>query len=307
MILNERILKVVLTLAEQLHFGHAASTLHVSQSALSGTIKNLEHDLGVSLFIRTSRHVELTEAGRVLVAEARRLVAEGERVVSLVRECSPNIVGPLRIGYLASVDLRWLCSLICRARSDTLLVSGVQFFSTEAVHIYDDLIKGALHAVFCAGRMGRTDLQCVTLFREPFRVVLSSGHPLAQTPSLGFDQLKEEPAVWLSRESNPPLYDSFMALCSSQGYSPKMVQEVKTFYECLEFARGGLGITFLPAHMQVNDNDSSVFLRLPKGTLHSEYTLAWRRHAGSENMTSFLKFVQNHVSEKIRRCPPAGL
>ena len=85
MILNERILRLIVTLAEELHFGRAAATLHVSQSALSGTVKSLEDDLGVRLFSRTSRSVELTEAGRVFVAEAGRLITQNERVVALVR------------------------------------------------------------------------------------------------------------------------------------------------------------------------------------------------------------------------------
>ncbi len=84
MILNERVLRLIVTLAEELHFGHAAARLHVSQPALSGTVKSLASDLGVRLFNRTSRSVELTEAGHILVAEARRLIQENDRPVSLV-------------------------------------------------------------------------------------------------------------------------------------------------------------------------------------------------------------------------------
>ncbi len=81
MILNERILRLVVVLAEELHFGRASERLHVSQPALSGTLKLLESDLGVRLFKCSSRKVELMEAGRVLASEAQRLIKENEQAV----------------------------------------------------------------------------------------------------------------------------------------------------------------------------------------------------------------------------------
>src|SRR6516225_9151263 len=102
MILNERVLKVVITLADELHFGNAAESLHVSQPALSGTIKNVEDHLGVRLFSRTSRSVNLTDAGKIFVTEARRLIREGERVVGLVRDTA-DVEGPLLVGYAPTI------------------------------------------------------------------------------------------------------------------------------------------------------------------------------------------------------------
>jgi DNA-binding transcriptional LysR family regulator len=290
MILNERILKIVLTLSEELHFGRTAARLHISQGALSGTVKNLECDLGVCLFRRTSRRVELTEAGCILATEARQLIEHGERVVTMIRERAPEVRGPLRIGYTTSLDLRWLCSLISHVH--TSLNSSVQLVSTEAVHLDDDILKGILHAALYAGRLRHPDLQSMTLFRESLRVVLGSKHRLAQCKTLEVAQLADEPVVWLTRAADPQRYDSFMALCSSLRYRPKIVQEVRTLHECLEFARAGAGITFLPSFMQSNENDNAVlFLSLP--ALYAEYGLAYRRSNMSRDLARFVKFVQD--------------
>jgi DNA-binding transcriptional LysR family regulator len=298
-ILNERILQVVLVLAEELHFGRGAARLHVSQPALSGTLKSLERDLGVGLFTRTSRHVEMTEAGRVLAVEARHLIEEGERAVTLVRRCSPDVLGPIYMGYPPSVDPRWLCALISHARTDTRLGINLQCVSTEAGSLPYALIKRTLHASIIAGRLSHQDLQCVTFVQEPFAVVVGSKHALAGSASLGFDQFKEEPVVWLRRNSDPLLYDSFMVSCSAQGYRPKVVQETGTFHECLEFSRAGLGITFLPSYMQSHGGDKSVvFARLPNGALQAEYGLAYRRNADSQDLARFVKFVQDHARKK---------
>jgi DNA-binding transcriptional LysR family regulator len=300
MILNDRILQIVLVLSEELHFGRAAARLHVSQPALSGTLKNLERDLGVCLFTRTSRHVELTEAGRVFAGEARHLIQEAERAVTLVRRSSPDVLGPLCMGYPASIDLRWLCSLMVHARADARLAVDLQCVSTEAGSLPYELVKRTLHAAIVAGHLCHPDLECVTLFREPFAMVLDARHALARSALVRFNQLKGEPVVWLRRDGDPLLYDSFMVLCSAQGYRPNVVQEAGSFQECLEFARAGLGITFLPSFMQSNDADKSVaFLRLPDGALHADYSLAYRRNGGSLDVARFVKFVEDHARKKL--------
>jgi len=313
MILNERILRLIVTLAEELHFGRAAATLHVSQSALSGTVKSLEDDLGVRLFSRTSRSVELTEAGRVFVAEAGRLITQNERVVALVRQSSPDRSGPLLVGYPASsMNLPWLGALISQARRDRALSTDLRFISSEAINLHEDLAKGTLHAAFFTGQLfdaDGSDLRSVKLFRDTLAVVLGSGHPLAQAALLPLDQLKDEPVVWLRRDVNPLLHDSFTALCSAQGYRPKMVHEVRTFYECLSFVRAGLGITFLPPFMKSGGpDDTVVFICLAEGTLHVGCTLAYCGDDDSRGINQFVKFVQDHVSRTIceARGPGSG-
>ena len=141
MFLNERILRVAVTLAEELHFGRAATKLHLSQPALSGTIKNLERELGVCLFKRTNRNVQLTAAGRVFVSEAQRLTDEAKAAMALVIRTSAESVGPLRVGYPASVNLRWLWSLIRNSRE--YFGSEIQFFGAEAVEIREAYLGGA--------------------------------------------------------------------------------------------------------------------------------------------------------------------
>ncbi len=307
MILNERILRLIVTLAEELHFGRAAAALHVSQPALSGTVKSLERDLGVRIFNRTSRNVELTEAGRVLVAEARRLIQESERAVSLVRGCSPDILGPLQVGYSATVNIHWIASLITHARNGGLPAPGVQFVSADAANLREDLAKRTLQAAFFAGCPYDPDFHSVKLFRENFSAVLSSSSPLARSASLDLDRLRDEPVVWLSREVDPFLYDSFMDLCAVQGYRPKMSQQVRTFSECLQFAREGLGITFLPSFMKPAQEDGSLqFVPLPEGALHVQYTLAYWKSGGADGIGRFVKFVQDRIPGKNPLGPSAA-
>jgi DNA-binding transcriptional LysR family regulator len=178
------------------------------------------------------------------------------------------------------------------------LAADLQFISTEASDLHDDLNKRTLHAAFFTGRLSHPDLGYVTLFQEPFTVVLHSNHSLAQSRLLSLEDLENEPVVWLRRDVNPLLYDSLMDSCSSRGYRPNVVQEVRTFSECLEFAREKLGITFLPSFMQSSYRDESVvFIRLSDDSLHMEYRLAYRRNGESEDVARFVTFVQDHARQ----------
>lgn len=93
-----RHLRYFLAVAEELHFGRAAKRVHISQPPLSQQIRQLEEDLGVQLFYRTRRHVELTEAGRAFAGEVRLIVEQVERATSLAGEANRGKMGRLLVG-----------------------------------------------------------------------------------------------------------------------------------------------------------------------------------------------------------------
>jgi DNA-binding transcriptional LysR family regulator len=298
MILNERILRLMVVLAEELHFGRASERLHVSQPALSGTLKLLESDLGVRLFKRSSRKVELTEAGQVLATEAQRLIKESEQAVALVRGSSPEILVPLRVGYPASMNLAWLGAVISEARQCGMPGTDLQFTNCAATSLHEELAKGNLHAAFFAGSVQENDfpdLAWVHLFREAFVAALPSSHGLAGSSVLGIEQLHDQPVVWLRRDVDPLLHDSFISLCAAQGYRPRIVQEAGTFYECLQFARQEVGLTFVPLFMKREYDDKSVSFIQPSGALTLEYTLAYTRSCFLLVIDRFVHLIQQHL------------
>jgi DNA-binding transcriptional LysR family regulator len=99
-----RVLRYFVAVAEELHFGRAAERVLVSQPALSRQIAGLEQQLDVRLFERTSRQVRLTDAGAVLLVEARRTLAQAERAVDIARRAGRGEVGRVRVGFLASAS-----------------------------------------------------------------------------------------------------------------------------------------------------------------------------------------------------------
>ena len=97
--LEPRLLRYFLAVAEELHFGRAAARLHIAQPSLSHQIRKLERNLGTELFVRTSREVKLTAAGRALLEEAGPALAALERAAERTRQAGAGMSGTVRLGY----------------------------------------------------------------------------------------------------------------------------------------------------------------------------------------------------------------
>jgi DNA-binding transcriptional LysR family regulator len=296
MLLDERILRFIVTLGEELHFGRAAAKLYVSQPALSATVRGLERELGVELFQRNSRHVELTEAGRVLVEEGRTLMARADRVVTMVRESSTEFSGPLRIGYSPLINLQWLCSLVSRTRDEVDVSSKIEFVSAECSDAVRQLVAGKLHGALVMGHVCDPDTQSEALFKEQFMVAMSPKHFLANMADITFAHLQQEPVIWVRRDLNPFLYDSFLELCSAQQYEPNIIQEVTTIQECLQFAGEGLGITFIPMAARNIVSDATVLVKpIVETPLYIGTEFTYRRDSNFETLKPLVQLVRDHL------------
>jgi len=281
MIFNERVLRVVVTLAEELHFRRTADRLHLSQPALSGTIKTLERELGVQIFRRSHRKVELTEAGKVLVAEGRRLLEESEVAVALVRKTAQEVSGHLRVGFPPFFHLPWLSSVAAEVRREGNFGGRLDWVSMDSDQICAALAQGLLNAAFLNGRPEIPGTGSSLLFREPYLVALARTHPLAGLGSVRLDQLAGVPVVWLRRDADSVVHEGFLSQCARRGYFPNVVQEVSTFYQAWEFANAGIGITFLPAFMRPESKGAVLRIEPPEEMLVLEHLLACRTPANS--------------------------
>src|SRR5712671_6292038 len=108
-----------MAVADELHFGRAAARLYISQPSLSNQIQKLEKTLGVDLFVRDSRHVELTTAGRALLEEAPLALAALERAAERARLAGAGIAGTLRLGYTPTANYETLGAILAAVEQDT--------------------------------------------------------------------------------------------------------------------------------------------------------------------------------------------
>jgi DNA-binding transcriptional LysR family regulator len=231
-------------LADELHFGRASKRLFVSQPALSKQIQRLEEKVGGALFTRTRRKVEITEAGRVLLAGADKVLREDDAALSLAREAVLGRAGTLRIGFgIASVS-EILPRTILRFRKTYCQVElKMRDMSTPAQ--IAALIEGNIDIGIVRLPIAHTELDSLPLFHE--QLVVATSGSLSYNSRQGLAVLRNQPFVFFPRATSATLHDHVLGLCRRAGFSPMIVQEASELFTILNLVRAGLGVSLVPS------------------------------------------------------------
>jgi DNA-binding transcriptional LysR family regulator len=237
-------LRSFVVLADELHFGRASRRLFISQPALSKQIRRLEEKVGGALFTRTRRKVEITEAGRVLLAGADKVLREDEAALSLAREAVLGRAGTLRIGFgIASVS-EILPRTILRFRKTYSQVElKMRDMSTPAQ--IAALVEGNIDIGIVRLPIAHTELDSLPLFHE--QLVVATSGSLSYNSRQGLAALRNQPFVFFPRATSATLHDHVLGLCRRAGFSPIIVQEASELFTILNLVRAGLGVSLVPS------------------------------------------------------------
>jgi len=240
-----RHLRYFVTVADTLHFGRAAERLHIAQPPLSQQIRRLEAELGVRLLQRTSRRVDLTDAGRLFLVEARRTLAQADRAVQVAVRAHRGDLGRLTIGYMASAELTVFPRVLPAFRRrypDVDLV--LQILAPREQ--FQRLRAARLDVGFVRLPARDRRLAVVPVFREPLVAVLPEGHALARQRTVSLRSLRDETFVLFPREHAPGYYDSLMEICRQSNVEPKLVQESEKLQTIVSLVAMGRGVSLMP-------------------------------------------------------------
>ncbi|VVN09808.1 HTH-type transcriptional regulator BenM [Pseudomonas fluorescens] len=280
-----RHLRYFIAVAEELHFGRAAQQLGISQPPLSQQIQALEHELGARLFERTNRRVELSEAGRLFLEEARQVLAQVDKAADVARRAQLGELGEMKIGFTSSAPFTSKIPKAIHAfrqRYPAVHLSLKEMSSRDvAAAVFDESIEVGLMRP-----MPLPDgLQVTELFREPLVAVLNASHPLvaASEQGLHMADLAREPFVFFPRSYGSGLHAQLLALARQAGFSPHFAQEVGEAMTIIGLVSAGIGVSVLPASYQRMRIDGVVYRTvLDEGA----DTAVWlvQRQAGSSVM-----------------------
>lgn len=295
-----RHLHYFIAVAEELHFSRAAERLCISQPPLSQQIRSLEDELGVKLFERTKRHVQLTEAGKVFLERSYLVLAQLEQAIEVTQRIGRGEVGRLAIGFVDSATYNVL--------PDVLRVFREQFPAIE-LRLHELTTTQQIHALYQnqidvgVVRSAITDpgLSTECVLQESLVLALPQTHPLSAQVNVSVSTLADESFILFPAKLGPVFYDQIIQICQQAGFHPKVAQEAVQMQTIIGLVAAGLGIAFVPASLQNFHRSGVIYRPLQEQTPQTGLYLAWRQHDSSPVIKAFLSLAQKTTQWESNR------
>ncbi len=273
-----RHLRYFIAVAEELHFGHAAARLNISQPPLSQQIQILEQQIGARLFARTNRSVSLTEAGRQFLADSRQILSQVDDAAARAARLHHGETGELRIGFTSSAPF-------IKAVSDTLSTFRRRYpdvhIQTRETNTREQIVplnEGALDLGLMRNTQLPETLVWERVLREPLLAMVPRDHPLASQPRVSLRELAREPFVFFDPHVGTGLYDDILGLLRRYDLTPTIAQEVGEAMTIIGLVAAGLGVSILPASFRRVQLSEMCWLPIEEQDAVSEMWLVWSKH-----------------------------
>ncbi|MCF9034469.1 LysR substrate-binding domain-containing protein [Acinetobacter nectaris] len=243
-----RHLRYFITVAEELNFSKAALRLYTAQPSLSQQIKDLEEEIGVRLFNRTKRKVELTEEGIVFLEQARLTISQAEKAVSMARQVQLSKQHTLRIGFITSAEIRILPKILPHFR--------VQYPNVKIeLQILDDskqhksLKKDELDIIFSRLKVNEPKVIDQVIFKDELALILPKTHPLAALEKIPLSSLEGLDFIVPTAPSFNVMNQAVNTFIKQNHLKLKKTQNSTTIVDSLALINAGKGCSFLPKYV----------------------------------------------------------
>jgi DNA-binding transcriptional LysR family regulator len=270
--LDLRLVTYFIAVAEELHFGRAAERLHIAQPSLSQQIRQLEHQLGVTLLQRTSRRVELTRAGEALLREGRRTLAQAQRTIAATRSAARE---RLVVGFAGSAASDLLANALEAFAADhpTIEVSLREL----ALNNVDDIASGDVDIAFTRLLPGQCELELEIIAREPRFVALPTAHRLARYHAVSFTDLRDEAFIInpAARTEAPPA--RWLAEQRQHGLPGRVAAQAASIEEILTLVATNRGVCLVPDSVTRHHTRTDVVYIAVTDAAPAVTSLAWSR------------------------------
>lgn len=245
--IETRLLRQFIAVAEELHIHRAAERLHIAQPALSQAIARLEHKLGCALFVRHPRGVQLTPAGDAFVVTARATLNTLHEGIVHAREVAQGIAGHLRVGSLALAGYPQLLQALGEFRQAWPKVR-VSLLQQPSAQLAEGVLKGELDIAFMRhlpDLSGRLHAQLI--LDEPLLLAVPAGHPLAQLSCVCLADAAHEDFVYTPPALGSGFHHDVLALCERAGFTPRLRQQATQMQTLVSLVACGFGVALVPA------------------------------------------------------------
>jgi DNA-binding transcriptional LysR family regulator len=249
-----RHLRYFIAVAEERHITRAARRLNMQQPPLSQQIRALESELGVALFIRGARGVELTVAGQTLLEEAYAILNAVGGAATRTRRAASGQLGKLSIGFTTSAALHPLVPQIIHAFRQDYPAVELDLHENAAADLTEAVMRHDMHVALLRVPVARPPgLAFLELLHEELLAVLPIGHRLhdsAGKDGLELRELAAEQFILVRRPGAPGIYENLLQACRAAGFEPVVVAEVAHMLTNINLVAAGAGISVVPASMR---------------------------------------------------------
>ena len=292
-----RMLKNFVGVAERLHFRKASEALNISQSAVSRSIAHLEEQLGCLLLSRDTQGVALTEAGKEYLKYSLEILALVDKAKETVREITAHEKASVKIAYTGAA---------MGGKLPELIASFAQSFSEMSIDLtyawsdrQVDLIKlRKVHVGFVHGLPDNADIDGKLVWRERLVAVVPDDHPLAQYDRVEIAKLKEESFILGVKEEWRPLREQIERVCGHAGFQPKTVDHKVSLRDGIfALVAAGAGVTLYPLGAISSTHKGIKFLSVEDDVEQQDIYMIW--HRGTENAAkAFIKHVAKLIDSE---------
>lgn len=292
-----RQLRYFLAVAQELHFGRAAERAHIEQSPLSRQIRQLEAELGVTLFLRNKHRVELTDAGRALLPEAQAILDATEHARRAVLRAEEGMIGRLTIAYTNLAMYSPFPRILAEYRRQYPQVEVELRDSVLTPAQIDALVERRVDLGVLRPPVRDKEIGLLTVAHEKLIAALPVGHRLAARDRIAMQDLAQENFISFDRKLNSALQTLVLRMCQDAGFQPNIHQAVGDIPSMLALVSAGMGVALVPSLARNMGLKGIRFRQIVGGGPPLEMALAWNTEVGSRIRDGFLEVARRVLTE----------
>ena len=290
-----RQLRYFVAVAEEMHFGHAALRLHMTQPPLSQTIQALEAALGTQLFSRSKRSIALTPAGAALLPAAQRMLQQAAALPDIARRAASGASGRLSLAFVSTADYSVLPPFLREFRERYPQVEIDLREATSDVQL-EELAHGRIDVGLLIPPLSdkaRIELDYAAVLSEPLILAAPKGiTALRGKNTVALKTLADMPLIIFPRRIAPALHDAILACFRDAGLTPRIGQEAIQMQTIVGLVSAGMGIALVPQSVSNLKRSGVEYKALTGKTPLVETGLAWRRDNTSPVLRAFLELLR---------------
>jgi len=294
--MDTKILRSFLKLAEYKNFTVAADELYMAQSTLSHNIAELEKELNMKLFHRTTRSVSLTPAGELLARHSTELIERLDGILLEMQNAESGLSGELKIGYIYAPFKKLLPELLKAYRRECPDIK-IQTSHLNMGPMISSLELGAIDIGFTNSFniVNKELYESRTVFQDGMSLAVPKGHRLGNTSEIDWKTVSREPLITMQREESPYYHLLLMKVCAARGISLNIVRWAQKPEAIMVDVEAGLGIAITPSSMKELASNNVCFIDIEGDDTKFDAIVVWRKDAVNPAIRSFISFFDSYA------------